>query len=274
MTCNVNSSGTLTRALAASRDRQTFLMVSQALAAGRTMLAFQPVVEARNPTSPAFHEGLIRILDETGIVVPAGQFVAAIEDQHLGRAIDCAALTHGLDALARVPDLRLSLNMSVRTIGHRPWMRVLDEGLERDPMAAERLIIEITERSAILAPEKVGAFMKDLQAHGIAFALDDFGSGYTSFRHFRELRFDILKLDGSYCRGIDGHGDNRFLVETLVRVGRHFGCYTVAEMVERPEDAAVLAELGLDALQGWLFGKPELIPHWHRDARTGLLEAV
>ncbi|MDP1577745.1 MAG: EAL domain-containing protein, partial [Cypionkella sp.] len=93
-------------------DRETLSMVRQAIDSKRLRLAYQPVVLARDPARVAFQEGLIRVLDPTGRVIPAKDFMEAVESHEIGREIDCAALDIGLAALARVPDLRLSINMS------------------------------------------------------------------------------------------------------------------------------------------------------------------
>ena len=236
--------------------------VATAIEAGRVDLAFQPVVEAARPECTAYHEGLIRLFNPQGGVIPADDFIAAVEANHLGRRLDCVALERGLEALYRNPTLRISLNMSVRSIGDVAWLDTLRTGLERDPTAAERLVIEITERSAIMFPGYVAAFMETLQNWGISFALDDFGAGYTSFRQLRDLHFDIIKIDGSFCRGIHADPDNRVLAEALIGIGKHFECVTVGEMVEEQEDAEFLTGLGIDCLQGWLFGAPVLRPDW------------
>lgn len=237
-------------------------MVAVAIEAGRVDLAFQPVVEAARTECVAYHEGLIRLFDPTGGIIVADDFMSAVETNHLGRRLDRIALERGLEALYRSPTLRISLNMSVRSIGDAEWSATLRRGLERDPTAAERLIVEITERSAILFPGYVADFMDSLQRWGISFALDDFGAGYTSFRQLRDLHFDIIKIDGSFCRGIHADPDNRILAEALVGIARHFDCLTVGEMIEVPEDAAFLTGLGIDCLQGWLFGAPVLRPDW------------
>ncbi|MEP5090437.1 MAG: EAL domain-containing protein, partial [Paracoccaceae bacterium] len=139
----------------ADRDKTTLEMVRQAVAHKEVLLAFQPVVQTREPTTPAFYEGLIRVLDETGRIIPAKDFMPIVESAELGRQIDCLALEKGLRALAVNPGLRLSINMSARSIGYHRWMRVLDRGLSRNPTIGERLILEITESSAMLLPELV-----------------------------------------------------------------------------------------------------------------------
>lgn len=246
----------------AEQDRRAIAMVRDALDRGRLRLAFQPVVNGRDPGRIAFHEGLIRVLDETGRAIPARDFIDAVETMELGRLIDCAALEIGIGTLAQRADLRLSINMSARSIGYPRWMRILRRGLSAHPTVGERLILEITESSAMLVPEIVIAFMDDLQAAGVSFALDDFGAGFTSFRYLRDFYFDILKVDGQFIRGIARDPDNQALTRALLSVGRHFDMVTVAESVERPEDAEWLQAEGIGAMQGWLFGAPTVRPAW------------
>ncbi|MEH7828173.1 EAL domain-containing protein [Gemmobacter denitrificans] len=242
------------------QDRETIAMVEHALREKRVRLAYQPVVLGTDPTRAAFYEGLIRVLDETGRVIPARDFMGAVENQEIGRLIDCAALELGLQTLARHTDIRLSINMSARSIGYPRWMRVLKKGLQVSPTIGERLILEITESSAILVPEIVTAFMDDLQREGIAFALDDFGAGYTAFRYFKDFFFDILKIDGQFIRGIDRDPDNQVLTRALMSIARQFEMFCVAESVETAEEAAFLQSIGIDCMQGYLFGAPTLRP--------------
>lgn len=243
-----------------SQDHDTMAMVREAIDARRMRLAYQPVVLAREPERVAFHEGLIRVLDPNGREIPARDFIGAVEDTEIGREIDCIALELGMGALARHPDVRLSINMSARSIGYPRWMRAFRKGLAAGPTVGERLILEITESSAMLVPELVTAFMEELQADGVAFALDDFGSGYTAIRYFKDFFFDILKIDGQFIRNIHRDPDNAALTAALLSIGKHFHMFTVAEAVETPEEAQFLINLGVDCLQGFLFGAAALRP--------------
>ncbi len=244
----------------AANDRRTLSMVEAALREGRLRLACQPVVLARDPGKVAFYEGLIRVLDESGRTIPARDFMAAIETREMGRLVDCAALDMGLRMLARYPDIRLSINMSARSIGYPRWMKVLRRGLELSPTIGERLILEITESSAMLVPELVVNFMDDLQREGISFALDDFGAGYTAFRHFKDFFFDIIKIDGQFIAGVSQDADNQVLTQALLSIARQFEMFTVAEAVETAADAEWLRQIGVDCLQGYLFGAPTTSP--------------
>lgn len=252
------------------RDRETVNMVRRAVECRDVVMAFQPVVQAARPERPAFYEGLIRVLDQTGRVIPAKDFIPALEATELGRQIDCLALEMGLQALSEDHALRLSVNMSARSIGYPAWMKTLNRGLARDDTVAERLILEITETSAMQMPELVTVFMQDQQARGISFALDDFGAGYTSFRYLREFYFDILKIDGQFIRGIASNPDNQVLAEALLSVARHFDMFTVAESVETEEDAAYLTSLGVDCLQGYYFGAPTIMPPWKTPQKAAM----
>jgi EAL domain-containing protein (putative c-di-GMP-specific phosphodiesterase class I) len=102
--------------------------------------------------------------------------------------------------LAKYPDLRLSINISARSIGYGQWVDILGRALRRDSSIADRLILEITESSAMLMPELVMHFMCDLRQRRITFALDDFGAGTTSFRYSRDFAFDIVKIDGQFTK--------------------------------------------------------------------------
>jgi EAL domain-containing protein (putative c-di-GMP-specific phosphodiesterase class I) len=244
----------------AEKDRATVAMVRLALRTRQVALALQPVVHAGDPTRIAFHEGLIRVLDDAGRLVPAREFIGAVEATDTGLELDRAALALGLEALRRDPGLRLAVNMSARSIGAVRWMETLAAGLARDETVAERLILEITEASAMAMPELVIAFMTGLQRRGISFALDDFGAGQTSFRYFRDFSFDMVKIDRQFIANVHRDRDNQALVWALILIARQFDMFTVAEGVERAEDAAWLQAQGVDCLQGYLFGMPVLHP--------------
>jgi len=244
------------------RDRSTVQMVDDAVRHNQVMLAFQPVVPAGQSQKVAFYEGLIRIMDATGRIIPARDFIGAIETTETGRIIDCLALEKGLRTLAQHRGLRLSINMSARSIGYSRWMRTLLKGLNADPTVSERLILEITESSAMLVPELVTGFMDEIAQRGVSFALDDFGAGYTSLRYLKDFYFDILKIDGQFIRGIAQDTDNQVLTTALATIGRQFDMVTVAESVERAEDAEYLTAIGIDCLQGYFFGAPSVKPVW------------
>lgn len=258
-------------AVIAARDNDTMTMVRRAIQEKRMRLAYQPVVVGSDTSRIAFYEGLIRVIDPAGRVIPARDFIDAVEADELGRQIDCLALEIGLNTLARFPQVRLSVNMSARSIGYPRWMKVLRKGLNADKTVGERLILEITEGSAMLVPELVIAFMDELQSQGVSFALDDFGAGQTAFRYFRDFFFDVVKIDGQFIRNIHADRDNQALTRALMSIGQHFEMLTIAESVEDIRDAQWLQAAGIDCMQGYLFGAPTVRPAWAQggQAKTG-----
>lgn len=257
----LNEGSPLSAAIA-QRDASVLEMVRSALRKKDVLLAYQPVVNGADTGRVAFYEGLIRVLDETGRIIPAKEFIETIEARDEGRMIDCLAVELGLQSLAQEPRLRLSINMSPRSIGHPAWETALERGLLQDPTIGERLIIEITESSALLMPDMVTDFMARMQRRGISFALDDFGAGYTAFRHFKDFYFDLVKIDTSFTRHIDTDTDNQVLMQALVSIAQQFDMFTVAEGVERPEEAQYLAQMGIDCMQGYYFGVPSVSKPW------------
>ncbi|MCL3881828.1 EAL domain-containing protein [Marivita sp. GX14005] len=254
------------------RDRAVLSMVEQAVEHREVRLAFQPIVHSRHQDKIAFYEGLIRVVDPTGRIIPASQFITQIEERETGRLLDCLALEHGLRILAKNPGIRLSINLSARSIGYPKWRKVLARGLSRDKTVAERLILEITEASAMLVPELVTQAMRELQKEGISFALDDFGAGYTALRYLKQFQFDILKIDGQFVRGIATDADNQVLTRAIIAIAQQFDMFTVAEFVETFDDANILAQLGVDCLQGFYFAAPTIEPPW-RASLTRVLSA-
>ena len=242
------------------RNTKGLRTVRQALDRGDAFLVFQPIQDARSPEKNAFYEGLIRITDQAGLVIPARDFMQICEADELGRHIDCKALELGLQTLRDRPDIRLSINMSARSIYHAPWIETFRSGIKDDPIIAERLILEITESSAMISPDITALFMEEMQGYGTCFALDDFGAGQTSLRHFKDFRFDILKIDQCFIRNLHTDPANRAIVTAVLSMARHFDLLTIAEGVETSAEAGIAADLGIDCVQGYLFGKPGSLP--------------
>ena len=248
-------------AAVSARERDTLHMVSEAVRHSQTLLAFQPIVITHS-RQIGFYEGLIRVMDDTGRVIPAKDFMPVVEKTELGREIDALALNMGLRTLAENPSIRLSINMSARSIGYQNWMKTLNRWIKRDRTLGERLILEITESSAMDQPELVIDFMDRLNHQGICFALDDFGAGYTALRYLKDFYFDILKIDMQFCHGIANDPDIRALTEAILGIGHHFDMLVVGEGLERAEDVAVMSQIGVDCMQGYYFDAPTVRPNW------------
>ena len=240
----------------ASCDADVLTLVREALAAKRAKLAFQPIVTAGPQGCVAFYEGLIRVMDQSGRVIPAAQFMPVIEKTDLGRQVDCVTLDLALSLLRKKPNLRLSINLSARSIGDGQWRRILEKGLTESGALGDRLIFEISETSVMMLHEIVIRFMAEMQPRGVAFALDGFGAGLTAFRHLKDFFFDLVKIDKGFIHGIADDPDNQVLAEALINVAQQFEMLVVADGVETPQEAALLGQMGADCMQGYLYGVP------------------
>ena len=246
----------------AERDKSAVDCAIEAIRHRDLLLAYQPIVRSTAPRDASFYEAFARVVDNTGRVIPARDFMPAIEATETGRELDCATLNIGLRILRRHPDLRLSINMSARSIGYSKWIRTLESHLKTDRTIGERLMLEISEKSVMAMPELVSDFIERLQDKSIAFALDNFGAGDVGLRHFRNFFFDAVKIDGQFVRNIHQNPDNHTLIRALISVARRFDMLIIAESVETAEDANCLINLGVDCLQGYLFGAPTVRPDW------------
>jgi EAL domain-containing protein (putative c-di-GMP-specific phosphodiesterase class I) len=129
-------------------------------------------------------------------------------------------------------------------------------------MAWNRVCFEITETVAIRNLSLATVLINELRNLGCQFALDDFGSGLSSFSYLKHLPVDYLKIDGSFIRDIAGDPVDRAMVEAIQEVSRIMGVRTVAESVENEATAEILRCIGVDYAQGYFFGRPETVEQW------------
>jgi len=227
----------------------------------RIALAFEPVVDTRS-RKPAFYECLMRIRRPDGRLIPASGIVPAAERLGLVRLVDHRMLELVLAELVAAPALNASLNVSPASATDPDWWSSLSAGVRAHPDIAGRLTLEITETAAIHHVGDASGFVSRAKDLGCRIAIDDFGVGYTSFRHLRKLGVDMVKVDGMFVQNLKRSADDRAFVRTLIELGRTLGLATVAEWVQDEEAAAMLAGWGCDCLQGELVGRASTERPW------------
>lgn len=232
--------------------------VVRALNERRMVLALQPIVSA-GARKPAFYECLLRMQMPDGTYVPAGEFMGTAERFGLARLIDHRVIELAIALLRASPGLKLSMNVSGETSVDPDWLALLRGLAKGDASLTSRMMVEITETAAITDIEESAAFVRTLKEIGCLVAIDDFGAGYSSFRNLRALDADMVKIDGSFVKNMATSPHDRFLVGTLVDLARHFGMKTVAEWVGDDATAGLLEAAGVDFMQGFHFGRPQLV---------------
>lgn len=237
--------------------------IHEALDADRFVLYGQRMLSVDGSDKCKDHEVLLRMLDHDGNVVSPGQFIPVAERFRLMGQIDRWVLNRlftMLDEMAtkgRRFNGRVSVNLSGATLSEEDLTESIQSLFERYQVSPANICFEITETAAIQNIASAARFVADMQALGIKIALDDFGSGMSSFKYLRELPIDYLKIDGLFIREIIANDADRAMTEAISRMAQALGIRTIAECVENPETLDCLRELGVDYAQGFAIHRPE-----------------
>ncbi len=230
----------------------------------RLRMAYQPVIDS--VTGKTVHyEALLRIVNSAGKISSAGALIPVAERMGLIDVIDTFVMEVIVEELRAAPDVVLAFNVSNMTTENRVWLNAFEQKIKETPEIAPRIIVEITETAVQRDLRSAAFFVASLQSLGCQVALDDFGSGYTSFRQLKALSVDMVKIDGVFIKDLAQSADNQFFVKTLMDFAQGFGLKTVAEFVETGEVAKTLMNMGVDYMQGYYLGKPENYRSWLHD---------
>jgi diguanylate cyclase (GGDEF)-like protein len=242
-------------------------MLQTAMRKKTLCLHFQPLVDTRT-RAPAFYECLLRAYDENGRILQAGSFLPIAEKMGLVRSIDRMVLDLVIAELEGQPNVHLAMNISGLSTTDPSWLRTLTAHVQRHSAIAQRLLVEITETTMLHDLKETIRFVAALREMGVRVALDDFGAGYTSFRHLQELNVDMVKIDGSFVKVLGQNPNARLFVQTLQSFADGLGLKTVAECIETADLAELAAGYGIHYLQGWHFGAPSAERQWSEPARA------
>jgi len=236
--------------------------IRQALDEDLLRLYVQPIMQVNGKSTSPSYEVLVRLLGEDGSVIPPGAFMPAAERYAMATAIDRWVIGNFLawtgDYCRRHPQEpgTYSINLSAASLGEDSFLEFVLETLARHSVPPQCICFEITETSAIANLSRAVIFMQRLKAIGCRFALDDFGSGLSSFAYLKTLPVDFLKIDGVFVKDIETDPIARAMVSSINTIGHEMGLLTVAEFVESEGILEGLRELGVDYAQGYHLGRP------------------
>ena len=242
----------------AVRDRQSAYRsrVADALGLERFTLFAQPIVELQS-NAVTRHELLLRVIDETGGPQSPIQVLDTAERLDAVYDIDLWVLERAMQLAAARSDLSLQINLSGRSVGDPRLTGEVEALIQRYGVNPEQFTFEITETALIGNLSEARHFADRVRDLGCELALDDFGSGYASFRYLRLFPIDLVKIDGDYVVDLVDYPQDQVLVRSLVQVCQAYGIHTVAEFVQDEPTLRMLREFGVDYVQGFLIGRPE-----------------
>ncbi|WP_245430827.1 bifunctional diguanylate cyclase/phosphodiesterase [Rhodoplanes roseus] len=249
--------------------RHVEMDLREAIARDRLELHYQPIVDLRTQSITGF-EALTRWRHPENGMVPPNVFIPVAEDSGLILPLGEWALAEACRQAARWPqDLKIAVNLSPVQLSAPNLVDMIERTLASTGLTPARLELEITERVFLDDSEKTLRILRRLKQVGVCIAMDDFGTGYSSLSYLRSFPFDKIKVDRAFVLDLDDGSEHVAIVQAVVHMARALGMRTTAEGVETPRQQELLAALGCDEAQGYLFSRAvpigevvELIASW------------
>lgn len=243
------------------QEMESVNLVHEALANGRLELFAQRIIPLGEELPTMHFEILSRIRDDQGHYLSPAIFMPASERYHIAHLIDKQVINQTLDWLEARPEVmaqldRCSINLSGHSMGNPEFMVFLLDRLENTRVPCEKICWEITETAAMNNIDLAMEFFDQVKALGCLIALDDFGSGLSSFGYLKQLPVDVVKIDGIFVQDMHRNESDHIMVRAINELAQQMAKQTVAEFVENSEIVALLSELGVDYAQGYVIGYP------------------
>lgn len=239
--------------------------IRKALEENRFRLYYQPIVPIDTETKiPVCYEILLRLQDIHGKILLPGSFLPAAERYGLMLEIDKWVIENVLVKYGHYfqsqENTRISINLSGSSLNDDALLDFVQAQLDKTQLDPQKICFEITETVAISNFKQAIQFIEKMKEFGCHFALDDFGSGFSSFSYLKRFPIDYLKIDGSLVRDMVEDPTHQVMVSAINQICRAMQIRTIAEFVENGDTIVALEKIGVDYLQGYAMGKPQPLP--------------
>ncbi|MBF6057820.1 EAL domain-containing protein [Thiomicrorhabdus heinhorstiae] len=231
--------------------------IKHAIKEERFKLAVQEIVSLQNRDEGRHFEVLVR-LTESGQTISPSQFLPAAEKFNLMSDLDTYIIEHAYRWLEQHSDKieLLNINISGQSISNQHFTDALLKKLQQHPDLNNKICFEITETTAITQMSDCINFLNNVKTFGCKLALDDFGSGFSTFSWLKNLPVDYVKIDGAFIRDVLSDKVDAAMVRAIHGISKEMNILSVAEFVENREICDWLIECGIDYAQGYYFAKP------------------
>lgn len=222
----------------------------------RIVLHFQPVMHITTGRI-AYYEALVRLhLPERGLAYP-GEFIPALEMTGDMALLDHNVIKNAAKLLKQNPGLqRVAVNLSAQAFCDEELVPLIEEQLRINELQPRQIMFEVTESASISNITAAQKMIHQLNDLGCEFAVDDFGTGFSTFGFLKQFPADTIKLDGSFITHLDRDPIDQVLVRSISEVARQLGKKTVAEFVSSDTLLKIVTDLGIDYAQGYFIGHP------------------
>ena len=239
--------------------------IKDALESNDFTLYSQTIMNIEN-TEKTHCEILLRLKNSEGEYVPPMSFIPAAERYEIMPDIDKWVITNSVKFInnnkKRIQNHVFTINLSGQSLGKRDFGSFVINTLKEYTVDPSLICFEITETAAISNLSNAITFMKSLKAIGCSFALDDFGSGLSSFNYLKNMPVDFIKIDGHFILDICDDKTDLAFVEAINRIGHIMGIKTIAEFVENKETMDKLSSIGVNFAQGYYIDKPKPLSYF------------
>ncbi|SNZ08164.1 diguanylate cyclase/phosphodiesterase [Persephonella hydrogeniphila] len=237
------------------KEQEINLLLIDSINKGNVIPVFQPIIN--NKTGDIFAYEVLSRLRINNRLIPASKFIEVAEKTGLIHKMDLISIEKALKYL-KDSNKKIFINLNPKSFTIQDFFKNIRSIMEKYRIRTERIVFEITERDTVKNFSLLQNLINEQKEHGFYFAIDDFGSGFSSFYYLKQLPIDFIKIEGEFIRNITLDEKDKAFVESIIILAKKLNIKIIAEYVESEEILEMVKELGIEYAQGYYIGKPNI----------------